>query len=64
MIALGSGMAVSIEPSVRSDLMSASSTEERLAILGVAASREAAALVDEAGTAIRRECVKPFGDGN
>jgi hypothetical protein len=64
MVALGSGLTISVEPSVLSDLRSASSTEERLAILGIASSCGAVALTDEDGAAIRAECVKPFGEGN
>ena len=62
MVALGSGLTVSIEPSVRSDLQSASSTAEKLAILGIATGRGTVALTDEGGATIRPECVKPFGD--
>ncbi len=62
MVALGSGLTVSIEPSVLSDLQSVSSTEEKLAILGVAAGRGTVALADDNGATIRLECVKPFGD--
>jgi hypothetical protein len=62
MVALGSRLTVSIEPAVRSDLQSASSTAEKLAILGIAAGRGTAAVTDADGTAIQPECVKPFGD--
>ena len=64
MVALGSGLSVTIEPSVLSDLQSVSSTEEMLAILGVAANRGTVAFTNQDGAAIRPECVKPFGDGN
>ena len=64
MVALGSGLIVGIEPSVKSDLRSASSTEEKLAILGTAACRGTVALTDEDCVAIQPDCVKPFGDGN
>ena len=64
MVAFGSELSLSIEPSVLSDLRTARSTEEKLAILGVAANRGTVALTDENGAAIELECVKPFGDGN
>ena len=72
MVAFGSGLAVRIEPSVLSDLRRASTAEEQLAIIGIAAGRGAVALTDDSVTmqpgGVKPfgdgDCVKPFGDGN